>query len=158
MTRLLRSFITAAALSSSVVTTFGQTGFCIEEAEREYEAGQISQAITSLRPCWQKLGEKVDRLQALRLLALLYLEDGQPDSARQHVKSLLEIDRRYRTDRNNDPVYFRTMVDELRPPPWYMKKWVWAVGGVAVGGVVSYFVFRPGPEPLPSPEGLWPPP
>ncbi len=163
MKTLSKYVILAISFGLTGLPALGQVGAtpaqsnCKDRAEREYEAGQISQAITALEVCWPSLDKKTDRLQALRLLALSYIEDGQPDLAERPVVLLLKEDRGYRPDSLNNPVYFRNLVDELRPPPWYKKKWVLGLSGAIAGGVIGYLVLRPGDAPLPEPT-VWPPP
>ncbi len=93
------------------------------------------------------------RIEALRFLALSYVEQGMMDVARESVQLLLQEDRRYQAP-PDDPGVFRNWVEALRPKAWYQKRWVQISSVAVVGGVLGFVLTGPGkegPAPLPPP-------
>lgn len=139
----------------------------IDEADRFYDLGRFDEAVGLLRPCLprgirpgaHRFRRRAQATRALRLMALSnYAMRQPPDSTSQWVRGIVKIDRRYQADPEEDPQYFQDLVEALRPPKWYQKTWVQIGGGFVVGSVVSYLLFKPGPETLPGPEDIFTPP
>ncbi len=140
----------------------------LDEANRLYDLGRFEETVGTLKPCLpgdfrlreQHFRRRSQTSQALRLMALSSYALRQPsDSTRQWVRKLVKFDRRYRVDPEEDPLFFQYLVDDLRPPRWYQRRWVQIGGALVVGGVASYLIFKPEPDPLPHPgETFRPPP
>ena len=131
----------------------------LEEAQRLYRLELFIEAVQLLAPCVPLL-DKPLKIEALRLMAIAHYESGEPDSSRQWVRQLVRrVDRGYRVDLAEDPLFFQDLVRQLRPK-WYQKRWVQVSGGVVLGVVLGYVLFRPEvrpPGPLAGPP-VFPPP
>ena len=137
------------------------------KANNRYNFGLFDEAVDLLKPClpgdfrlrMQRFRRKSQATQALRLLALSsYALREPPDSTRAWVRKLVRFNRRYQADPEEDPLFFQNLVDELRPPRWYQKRWVQIGGAFVVGSVVGYVLLKPGPDPLPDPGETFRPP
>ena len=138
----------------------------LDAADRYYDLGRFDEAIAALTPCLPgrpRSGEPHFRTRsratsALRLVALSHLARREPETAKRWVEQLMKLDRRYSYDEAEDPLYFQVLVEELRPPIWYQKRWVQAGGALVVGAAIGYFAFRPEPQALPHPGDVFGPP
>lgn len=135
----------------------------LDEAALFYDLGRFDDAEAMLRPCLpgrirrgdQRFGKRASATRALRLMALAsYARREPPDSTSQWVRRLVTLDRRYRADPEEDPLFFQYLVEELRPPRWYQRRWVQAGGVLLVGGLVGCLLggcFEKTIDPLPGP-------
>ena len=131
----------------------------LDEADRLYDLGRFDETVELLNPCLPEPASNFRRraqaTQALRLMALSYYARREPpDSTRQWVRRLVRLDRGYRADPEEDPLFFQYLVDALRPPRWYQRRWVQIGGGLVVGAAVGCLVTRclsKTIDPLPGP-------
>ena len=104
----------------------------------------------------------MDRIAALRLMALSYLAEDSVDAARSYVRLLLKEDTGYRARQEIDPPRLVNLVNDERPP-WIA--WLWQGGSIPrwlgraaiVGVAVSVpLLLQPEapPSPLPGPPTL----
>ena len=127
---------------------------CLDEARDTFASLRLSETIVLLEDCrsrgWPEM-ETNQKIAALRLLALAYIEEAEIDKARESVRLLMQEDRGYRAP-ETDPMIYQDWVEELRPKTWYQKRWV-QLGAATVVGVVLGIVFTPaqGPADLPAP-------
>lgn len=133
---------------------------CLVKAQTHYRNMRLKEAIRVLDDCqdqgWQGLDNSSQKTAALRLLAISYFTRGDSTLAQTSVIALLEVDGRYRSDPNIDPVFFETWVHELRPRAWHQKWWVRAAGGALISGVAGCWAagcFTSKPKDLPGPGG-----
>jgi len=128
----------------------------LADAERMYVDGRLPEVLERLTQCLPEGIPKNDRVGAYRLLAFAYLAQDNLDNARESVKNLLTLNRKYQPDPNKDSPRFIALVEEIRPTiPTPLteklfggiKKWFW-VGGAGV--LVAWFI--PGPNPAPDPD------
>ena len=132
----------------------------LDEANRLYDLGRVDDTIDLLHPCLSgrlrpgsiAFRRRAQATQALRLMALSsYARRDPPDSTRQWVRRIVKLDRGYRADPEEDPLFFRVLVDELRPPRWYQRRWV-QIGLVAGVSAAVYCIVQCGKaDPLPGP-------
>lgn len=132
----------------------------LDEARRAFESLRLTETIQELEDCRNRGWPELDtnqKIVALRLLALAYIEDAELDKAEESVRLLMLEDRSYRSP-ENDPLIYQNWVKELKPKAWYQKRWV-QLGGIAVVGVLSFVLLGPqeGPQPLDIPT-IGPPP
>ena len=126
----------------------------LDEARQAFESLRLTETIQELEDCrnrgWPALNTN-QKIAALRLLALAYIEDAELDKAEESVRLLMLEDRGYRSP-ENDPLIYQYWVKELKPKTWYQKRWV-QLGAAAVVGVVLGIVLTPakGPADLPPP-------
>jgi len=138
----------------------------LSQAGQSYDLGRFDETVSALRPCLpgrHKRGEKHFRRkqapQALRLMALsYYAQQAPPDSTRDWVREIVKLNPRYQTAPDEDPLFFQHLVEELRPPRFYQRRWVQIGGALVVGAVVSYVLLKPEPESLPHPGDVFGPP
>lgn len=130
------------------------------EAERNFGEGRLPEVIQRLSGCLPDGVPKSDRFGAYRLLALAHLAQDDIDSAREAIRQMLVLNRRYAVEADRYPPRFSELVEEIRPTipkPVHeklfggIKKWFWVGGGVAAAII---FWPRTDPEPLPGPPPL----
>lgn len=135
----------------------------LNDANRLYDLGffdEVSDTLKTclpgrLRPGEQRFRRRSQATQALRLMALSSYARREPaDSTAQWIKKLVTLDRRYRADPEEDPLFFQNLVDDLRPRRFYQKRWVQIGTGVLLGGLVTCALagcFEKEITPLPGP-------
>ena len=135
----------------------------LNDANRLYDLGffdEVSDTLQTclpgrIRPGGQRFRRRSQATQALRLMALSSYARREPaDSTRQWIKQLVTLDRRYRADPEEDPLFFQNLVDDLRPRRFYQKRWVQIGTGVLVGGLAVCVLagcFEKKITPLPGP-------
>jgi len=131
----------------------------LEQATTAYMFGNVGHTLNLLRPCLPDgFQDKTLRASGCRLMALSYIAVDSVDVAGEWVDLMLDIDSRFRTDEQVDPLAFIDMVEQMRPR-WYTWLWrgnewyKWAGRGLVVGGVASIpLLLKNTPEPdLPDP-------
>ncbi len=150
---LLWALVPLVVLAQGCLDDPEQAQNALEEAQRLYRLELFIEVVQKLEPCVPML-DKPSQAEALRLMAIAHYEAGEPDSSRQWVRQLVRrVDRRYRVDPAEDPLFFQDLVRQLRPK-WYQKRWVQVGSGLVLSGVVGYVHFRPQvrpPGPLADP-------
>ncbi len=139
----------------------------VAEAQKLYEEGRFSPAITLLRVCLPDGVPEEQRVGAYRLLAHAYLAEDKPEEAKEAITSLFGVKRDYTCDPTQDSQPYCGLVEEVRTVlPVTMeeklfggkKKWFWIGGGVVSVGVAAVLIGRSGgttpEEPLPGPPDL----
>jgi len=104
-----------SALPLTVSTAYGQDNTSRQiynQAEVEYDIGQLDQAITTLRNGMSSF-EGTIRQSAYRLMALCWLALDEPGKAREWTRKLLNDDPYY-TSSAQDPQRFAEMITEMR--------------------------------------------
>ena len=143
---LLWAWVPLVALAQECLDDPEQAQNALEQAQRLYRLEFFIEAVQLLAPCVPML-DKPSKSEALRLMAIAHYEAGEPDSSRLWVRQLVRrVDRRYRVDPAEDPLFFQDLVRQLRPK-WYQKRWVQFSGGLVVSGVLGYVLFRPEDRP-----------
>ena len=135
----------------------------LNDANRLYDLGFFEEVADTLKTCLPgrirpgvpRFRRRSQATQALRLMALSSYARREPaDSTEQWIKKLVTLDRRYRADPEEDPLFFQTLVDDLRPRRFYQKRWVQVGGALVVGGLIGCVVagcFEKTIAPLPGP-------
>ena len=135
----------------------------LNDANRLYDLGFFEEVSDTLKTCLpgrirpgtQRFRRRSQATQALRLMALSSYARREPaDSTEQWIKKLVTLDRRYQADPEEDPLFFQTLVDDLRPRRFYQKRWVQVGGALVVGGLIGCVVagcFEKTIAPLPGP-------
>ncbi len=135
----------------------------VAEAEKLYDAGRFTPAISLLRLCLPKGVPEVQRVGAYRLLALAYLAEDKREEAQKAIKEIFGLKRDYACDLAQDSQPYCDLVAESKPPEtfWYKmtggwKRWLWYGGGLIGAGTAVYFSQQKTTEeqPLPEPPSL----
>jgi iron complex outermembrane receptor protein len=88
----------------------------LEQAQKEYEVGRLSQVISLIKPCLDKGFTNDEKIQAYRLLALTYLANDNTDSAGSMIERILQIDPSYTPNTVFDPQRYQVLVESIRKP------------------------------------------
>lgn len=89
----------------------------LNEAEKLYEAGNIEQIPGLLSSCIENGFNKEDKIQALKLLTLVYLSDDNTLKAEKSLLQLLKADPEYKTNQAIDPVEFIKLFNSFNTAP-----------------------------------------
>ncbi len=135
----------------------------LNDANRLYDLGFFDEVSDTLKTCLPgrirpgtpRFRRRSQATQALRLMALSSYARREPtDSTAQWIKKLVTLDRRYRADPEEDPLFFQDLVDDLRPRRLYQKRWFQIVGGGLIGAGAACLMLgchKKNPSPLPGP-------
>ncbi len=96
------------------------------EAEKLYEEGKIEKVPDLIDNCIESGFNKENKVNALRLLTLVYLSEDNIDKAEETLLQLLKVEPEYQIDRNLDPIEF------IRLYSMYNTESVFSIG--IVGG------------------------
>jgi len=119
----------------------------VSEAQKLYEEGRFSLAISQLRRCLPEGVPAAQRVGAYRLLALVYLAEEQREEARSAIKEIFAQKRDYVCDPAQDSPPYCDLVSEVQvsipASTWEKltggwKKWLWYGGGIIGAGTAMY--------------------
>ncbi len=94
------SFLLVSPSDAQTKTSFAEI---LVKANKEYEAGNFEEAITLTTSCSIDDASTSDQWKAYRLLAMIYLANGQNDKARESAEKMLEINPTYEPSYLKDP-------------------------------------------------------
>jgi hypothetical protein len=91
----------------------------LNEAQKLYENGKIEQIPSLLNNCIESGFNRENRIQAFRLLTLVYLFEDNSVKAEKTLLSLLKIDPEYKVNQAIDPVEFIRLYNSFNTAPLF---------------------------------------
>ncbi len=89
----------------------------LNDAAKLYENGKIEQIPDLISGCLESGFNKEQKIQALRLLTLVYLFEDNAPKAEKTVLQLLKIDPEYKANQSIDPVEFIRLINSYNTAP-----------------------------------------
>jgi len=138
----------------------------VAEAQKLYDDGRFSPAITLLRVCLPDGVPVEQRVGAYRLLAHALLAEDKSEKAKEAITKIFGLNRDYACDPAQDSQIYCGLVEEVKAnipvSTWEKltggwKKWLWYGGGIIGAGTAVYFANQNKTEPeqpLPEPPAL----
>lgn len=112
---LRRLFAALVLLASAAAPVWSQSSceIALQEAEGLYQAGRLADVPEALEPCLEGKVPRVEKVQALALVAKTRIADDRPQQAEDAVRALLQLDPDYRPALF-DPPRFQELVTALQ--------------------------------------------
>ncbi|MFX0198451.1 MAG: hypothetical protein ACFFCW_20215 [Candidatus Hodarchaeota archaeon] len=88
----------------------------LSESKKLFNEGQFDKVIDLLTPCLTKGFSKEEKIEAYRLLALIYIEKDSLDKSKDEIEKMLYLYYNYEPDLDEDPSQFVELVNELKAP------------------------------------------
>ena len=111
---ILTSILT---LTSTLTYSQGDCNNSLYEANKLFEAGQLTECINLLEPCIKQKKDKEELIESYHLLAEAYQNQNNLDKANFYVKKMLLAKPDYQKYPNIDPVDFSRLVNQYTVTP-----------------------------------------
>lgn len=129
--------ISLTLLTLTIASRLSAQGDCVvklNEAEKLYEAGNIEQIPSLLESCIAEGFNREDKIQAIKLLTLVYLSEDNTIKAEKSLLQLLKIDPEYKVNQAIDPVEFIKLYNSYNTSP------VFSLGAIITPGIAMPLV------------------
>lgn len=114
---LVFSFLLIAGISTN---TFGQNvcSQTLKKAQKLYDQGQLNEVPSLLQSCLKDGFTRNEKLQAWRLISLVYIFQDQDSLADYAMTQLLKTDPEYQYNKAVDPAEFVKLYNRNKSIPW----------------------------------------
>lgn len=119
MNKYFKHIILLLIFAFFIVNLMGQDDCVLKlnEAQKLYENGKIEQIPTLINGCIESGFNRENKIQALRLLTLVYLFEDNTVKAEKTILTLLKIDPEYKVNQAIDPVEFIRLFNSFNTAP-----------------------------------------